>query len=66
LIVYIIDCVVKIPDFKVPVNFILKNSDMYVGKWDILLTGVEISGGPRLLNFQKDSLGSNVDIPPDS
>jgi hypothetical protein len=30
------------------------------------LPGVEISGGPRLLNFQKDSLGSNVDILPGS
>jgi hypothetical protein len=30
------------------------------------VTGVEISGGPRLLNFQKDFLGSNVDIPPRS
>jgi hypothetical protein len=28
--------------------------------------GVKISGGPRLLYFQKDSLGSNVDIPPGS
>jgi hypothetical protein len=29
-------------------------------------TGVEISSGLRLLNFQKNSLGSNVDIPPGS
>jgi hypothetical protein len=29
-------------------------------------TGVEISSGLRLLNFQKNSLGSNVDIQPGS
>ena len=30
------------------------------------MSGVEISGGPRLLFFQNNSLGSNADFPPGS
>jgi hypothetical protein len=49
--------------YKIHVTNVSENYNLHFVFY-IIMSGVEISGGSRLLFIQKDSLGSNVDFPP--